>query len=31
MSKKDFIALADYIRTSAVPFTERQIEILAVP
>jgi hypothetical protein len=29
MTKKHFIALADHIRLSPVPFTERQIEILA--
>jgi len=29
MTKKHFIELADCIRLSPVPFTERQIEILA--
>ena len=29
MSKKDFIALADYIRTSDVAWTDTQLDILA--
>ena len=29
MSKKDFIAMADYIRTSDVKFKEGQLEVLA--
>jgi hypothetical protein len=29
MSKKDFIALADYIKTARVPFTTAHLEVLA--
>lgn len=29
MSKKDFIALADYLRTSPFPFTDDQLEVIA--